>query len=176
MGDAYGESEENLRGIDQRLASLKQDAQQPRLAMETDVKTDKKTRKRTESAATAVQTKHGDSCSGKRVQVGLKRSTSFGVKAEPLALPCRDDVLVENGAAAPKSYLSPLEMRTSTTAGGLPLWFCPTVEKKMGTSILYTSYDSIFWWINNQQAPVWPRAIETKLGKNLVFDPGGFTG
>ena len=38
MGDAYGELEEDLRGIDQRLASLKQDAQQLRLAMETDIK------------------------------------------------------------------------------------------------------------------------------------------
>ena len=120
MGDAYGEFEKDLRRIDQRLASLKQDVQQPRLAMETDIKADKKTHKRTEGAATAVQTKHGDSCSAKRVQVGPKRSTSFDVKAEHLALPCRDDVLVENGAAAPKSCLSPLEMRTPTTAGGLP--------------------------------------------------------
>ena len=193
MGDAYGESEEDLRGIDQRLASLKQDAQQPRLAMETDIKADKKTRKRTEGAATAVQTKHGDSCSAKTVQVGAKRLTSFDVKAEPLALPCSDDVLVENGAAAPKSCLSPLEMRTPTTAGGLPLlgktstakntilhqlalWFCPTVEKNVRTSILYASYYSIFWWINNQQAPFWPRVIETKLGQKLVFDPGGSTG
>ena len=147
MGDAYREFEEDLRGIDQRLASLKQDAQQPRLAMETNIKAEKKTRKRTEGAATAVQTKHGDRCSVKRVQVGPKRSTSFDVKAEPLALPCRGDVLVENGAAAPKSCLSPSEMRTPTAAGGLPplgktstatntilhqlaLWFYPTVEKK----------------------------------------------
>ena len=89
MGDAYGEFEKDLRRIDQRLASLKQDVQQPRLAMETDIKADQKTRKRTEGAATAVQTKHGDSCSAKTVQVGPKRSTSFDVKAEPLALPCR---------------------------------------------------------------------------------------
>ena len=101
MGDAYGEFEEDLRGVDQRLASLKQDAQQPRLVMEADIKADKKTRKRTEGAATtADQTKHGDSCSAKRVQVGPKRPTSFDVKAEPLALPCRDDVLVENGAVS----------------------------------------------------------------------------
>ena len=193
MGDAYGEFEQDLRGIDQRLASLKQDTQQPRLAMETDIKADKKARKRTEGATTAVQTKHGDSCSAKRVQVGPKCSISFDVKAEPLALPCRDDVLVENGAAAPKSCLSPLEMCTSSAAGGLPppgktstakntilhqlaRWFCPAVEKKVRTSILYASYYSIFWWINNQQAPFWPRFIEIKLGQNLLFDPGGSTG
>ena len=173
MGDAHGELEEDLRGIDQRLVSLKQDARQPCLAMETDIKADQKTLKRTEGAATAVQTKHGNSCSAKRVQVGPKRSTSFGVKAKPLALPCRDDVLVENDAAAPKSCLSPLEMRTPTAAGSLPppgktstakktnlpqlvLWFCLAVEKTMKTSVLYASYYNIFWWINNQQAPFWP--------------------
>ena len=193
MGDAYGELEEDLGGIDQRLASLKQDAQQLRLAMETDIKADKKTRKLTEGAATAVQTKQGDSCSAKRVQVSPKRSTSFDVKAEPLALPCRDDVLVENGAVAPKSCLSPLAMRTPTTAGGLPplgktftvkntilhqlaLWFCPAAEKKVRTSILCALYYSIFWWINNQQGPFWPRVIEIKSGQNLAFDPGGSTG
>ena len=162
-----------MRGIDQRLVSLKQDARQPCLAMETDMEADQKTLKRTEGAATAVQTKHGDSCSAKRVQVSTKRSTSFGVKAKHLALPCRDDVFVENDAAAPKSCLSALEMRTPTAAGGLPspgktstakktnlhqlaLWFCPTVEKTMRTSILYASYYSIFWWMNNQQSPFWP--------------------
>ena len=77
------------------------------------------------------------------VQDGPTTSTSFGVKAEPPALLCRDDVLDENGAAAPTSCLSPLEMRTPTAADGflptgkhstamkttfhqLPLWFCLT--------------------------------------------------
>ena len=39
--------------------------------------------------------------------------------AEPPALPCRDDVLVENGAAAPKSCLPSLELRSPTAAGDL---------------------------------------------------------
>ena len=65
MGEAFGGLEEDLRRIDQRLASLEQDARQPRLAMEADVSADKKTRERTEGAATAVQAKHGDSCSAK---------------------------------------------------------------------------------------------------------------
>ncbi|CAM9124457.1 unnamed protein product, partial [Ascophyllum nodosum] len=50
---------EEMRATNKRLASLEQDARQPRLAMEADVPADKKTRKRTEGAATAVQAKHG---------------------------------------------------------------------------------------------------------------------
>ena len=46
-------------------------------------------------------------------------STSFGIMAEPLALSCRDDVVVESGDAAPKSCLPSLEMRTTTAASGL---------------------------------------------------------
>ena len=60
MGNTFGEFKKDLRRIDQRLASLEQDARQPRLAVETDVSADKKTCKRTESAATAVRAKHGD--------------------------------------------------------------------------------------------------------------------
>ena len=67
IGKAFGEFKEDLRRIDQRLASLEEDARQPRLAMEADVPADMKTRKRTEGATTAVQTKHGDSCSATRV-------------------------------------------------------------------------------------------------------------
>ena len=106
---------------------------------------DKKTCERTESTATAVQAKHENSCFAIRVQADPKCLTSFGVKAEPPALPDRDDVLVENDAAAPKLCLSPLEIPTPTAAGGLlptgktstatmtvlhqlPLWFCPTEE------------------------------------------------
>ena len=83
--------------------------------MEADVSADMKTRERTEGAATAVQAEHGDRCTAKGVQDGPKSSTTFGVNAEPPALPCRNDVLVENAT----SYLSPLEMHTTTTAGGL---------------------------------------------------------
>ena len=80
---------------------------------------DKKTQERTEGAAIVVQAKHRDSCSVKRAQAGPKRSTSFGVKAEPSALPCRNDVLIENGTAVPKSCLSLLKMRTPAAVGGL---------------------------------------------------------
>ena len=133
-----------MKATDQRLASLEHDARQPRLAMEGDGSADKKTRERTESAATAVQAMHGYSFSASRVDPGPKtNSTSFGVKAEPPALPCGDDVVAENGAAAPKSCFSPLEMRKISAAGGLlstcktstatkitfgylTLWFCQT--------------------------------------------------
>ena len=155
---------------------------QPRLAMEADVTADKKTRERTEGATAAVQAKHGDSCSAKRVQAGRTSSTSFSMKAEPPALPHRDDALVYNGTAAPESCLSPLKMRTSTAPGGLlsagkasttttitynqaRLRFCPTEETNSErTSIQYAPYYSSFWWINNQLAvPVWRRVIQTKL-------------
>ena len=104
-GEAFGEYKEDLRRMDQRLASLEQNARQLRLAMGVNVPADKKTRERTEGAANAVQAQHGDSCSAKRIQAGPTCSTNFGVKAEPPALYCRDDVLIENGAAVPKSCL-----------------------------------------------------------------------
>ena len=67
------------------------------------------------------------------------------MKAEPPALPCRDDVAVESDPAASESCLPSMEMRSSTAAGGLvptgegstasettlnepPRRFCPTGE------------------------------------------------
>ena len=86
--------------------------------MEADVPTDKKTRKRTEDTA-ADQAKHGDICSAKRVDIDPTSSTSFGMTAEPSAVPHRDDILVDKSTAAPKPCLSPVEMRKLTTAGDL---------------------------------------------------------
>ena len=136
-----------MRATDQRVVSLEQDARQPCLAMEADIKADKKTRERTEGAATAIQGMYGNSFSVNRVDLDSKSSTSFGDDfTGPPALPCsRGDVLVDNGAAAPKSCLSPLRMRSPTAAGGLlpvgkastttrttfhqpRLRFCPTEE------------------------------------------------
>ena len=141
---------DEMKATKQRLVGLEQNVRQPRLTMEADVSSNTKTRERTEGAAAAVQAIHGDSCSSKRVEAGPTCSTSC-VKAEPLTLACRDDVLVENGAAAPKSCLSTLEMRTPTAADGVlpvgtastatrttfdqpPLWFCPTEEINSRTS------------------------------------------
>ena len=110
------------RVIDQHITSLEHGARQPPFAMEADGTANTKTRERTEGAATAVQAMRGDSFSACRVEPGPNtNSTSFGVKAEPPALPCRDDVVVESGDAAPKSCLPSLEMRSPTAAGGLVL-------------------------------------------------------
>ena len=113
------EMTEDWRNMDQCAASLEHDARQPRLAMEADEQTNMKTRERTEGAAKAVQAMHGDSFSTRRVNPGPKtNSISFGMKAEPPALPCRDDVLVENGDASPKSCLPSSEIRSPSAAGG----------------------------------------------------------
>ena len=83
----------------------------------------------------------------------------FRRESEPPAPPCSDDVVVESGAKAPKSCLSPLEIRITTAAGGLlptskistatkttfdhpTFWFCLTKEIKLGTLPQSSSYDS----------------------------------
>ena len=93
---------------------------------------DTKTRERTEGAAKAVQAMHGDSCSASRVDPDPMCSTSFGGDSTgPPALPCsRDDALVGNGAAAPKSCFLPLEMRSLTAANRLlPAGMTPTATR-----------------------------------------------
>ena len=109
-----------MRATDQCEAGLEQDARQPRLAIEAEGPANTKTRERTEGVATgAVQAMHGDSFSACRVDPGpMTNSNSFGMMAEPPALTCRDDVVVEGGDAAPKSCLPSLEMHSPTAAGG----------------------------------------------------------
>ena len=119
--------------MNQRLTRLEHDARQPRLAMNADGPANTKTRERTEGAAKAVQAKRGDSCTAKRAQDRPKISTCLGVIAEPPALPCRNDVVVENGAAAPKSCLPSLEVCSLTAAGGL----LPTCEASITTITTY---------------------------------------
>ena len=182
---------EDLRRSDQRLGSLEQDARQSRPAMKADGQADTKTRERTEGAVAAVQAMDGDSISVNRVQAGPKTtSTTFGEKVKPPALPCRDDIVVENCAAVPKSCLSPLEMRISTAAGGLlptgktttatwttldrpTIWPCLTKEKKLRTSTPYALYYNSSLWLNQLPAPSWRRVIQTKSRQNLMVDPGG---
>ena len=123
------------RGTSPFVSSLEQDARQPRLAMEADGPANTRTCKRTEGAATAVQATRGDSCTAQSVQDGPKTSTCFGMMAEPPDLPCRDDVLVENGAVSPKSCLPSLEMRSPTAAGGL----VPTGEVSTALKTTVTS-------------------------------------
>ena len=114
------ENPKEMRATEQRSASLvEQDARQRHLVMEANVTAEKKTREHTERAAAIVQAKHEDSCAAKRVQAGPTSLTSFSMKAETPAPPRRDDVLVDIGAAAPKTCLSPVEMRALIAAGGL---------------------------------------------------------
>ena len=133
-GEALKEIKKDFRSMEQCAARLGQDARQPRLAMEANGHAYTKTRERTEGAATAVQAMHRDSCSVIRVDPGPKtNSTSFGVKAKPPALPCRNDILAENGAAAPKSCLPSSEMGSPTVAGGL----LPKSEASIATRTIY---------------------------------------
>ena len=187
--------------MDQHLARLEQDARQSRLAMEVDGQASTRTRERTEGAATAAQAMRGDCSSARQVEPGPTNSTSFGMKAKPPALiPCRDVSVVECGAAAFKSCLPSMEMRTSTAAGGLvptgdaskasettlnepPIRFCLTEETNLKaensrTSIPSASYDSssVFQERNLSATRYCRRVVDTKSGQNMTFDPGGSRG
>ena len=106
--------------MDQHLTRQEHGARLPRLAMEANGQVSTKTRERTEGAATAVQAMRGDCLSARRVEPGpTTNSISFGEKAEPPALPCRDNVVVESNPAVSESCLPSMEMRPSTAAGGL---------------------------------------------------------
>ena len=198
----FSKLKELMRRLEQYMLSQEQDTRQPRLAKEADGPVDTKTRERTESAATAVQAIRGDGFSACWVESGPNtNSTSFGVKAEPPALPCRDDVVVESGAAASESCLPFLGMRSSTAVDGLvpigeaskaketsfnqpPLRLCSTEEtdhleancKK--TSTPYASYDSssVFQERNLSATPYYRRVVDTKSRQNRTFDPGGSQG
>ena len=157
--------------------------------MEADGPPNTTTRKRMEGAATAAQAMRGNGFSARRVEPDPNTdSTSFGVKAEPPTLPCRDDVVVESGDAVPKSCLPSLEMRSLTAAGGLvPTGEASTAtetnfnqsslrfhlteetdseasskEPNLRTSNQYASYDSsVFQESNLLPAPSGLRVIET---------------
>ena len=184
--------------MNQHVARLEHVARQPRLAIEADGKASAKTRERTEGAATAVEAMRGDCFSARRVEPGpTTNSTSFGVNAEPPALPCRDDVVVESGPAASESCLLSMEMRSSTAAGDLvptgeastasettlnepPLRFCPTEETGLEpnckkTSTLYASYESSSFFWRLLAAPRCRSVADTKSRQNMTFDPGGIS-
>ena len=190
---------EERGSIDQRLTRLEHGARQPHLAMEADGQANTKTRERTEGAATAVHAMRGDGFSARRVEPGPNtNSTSFSVKTEPPALPCRDDVVVEGGDAASETCLPSLEMRSSTAAGGLvptgeasatketnfnqpSVRFCLTKETDhleancKENSMSSASYDSssVFQERNLSATPYCRRVVDTKSRQNKTFDPGG---
>ena len=138
----FDKLKELMRRLEQHLICQKHNARQPRLAMEeTDGHANTKTRERTEGAAAAVQAMRGDGFSARRVEPGPNtNSTSFGVKAEPTALPCMDDVVVESGDAAPKSCPPSLKMRSSTAPGGL----VPTSEASTATETNFNQPPLLF--------------------------------
>ena len=120
MKSHFDKLKELIKRLEHYLITQELDARQPRLAREAGGPVITKTRERTEGAATAVQAMHEDSCTiAQNVRDRPKISISFGVKAEPPDLPCRDDVLVEGGDAAPESCLPSLEIGTTTAAGAL---------------------------------------------------------
>ena len=193
--------EEQTKLMGKRLTHLERGARQPRLAMKADGQASTKTRERTEDAATAVQAMHGDSCTtAQKVQDGPKTSITFGMEAEPPDLPCREDVLIEDGATAPQSCLPSLEMRSPTAAGGFvstgkastskrtnfnqpPLRFCSTKETDLKasckkTSIPSASYDSssVFHERNLLATPYCRRVVDTKSRQNRTIDAGGSQG
>ena len=94
-----------------------------------------------------------------------------------------------DGAAAPKSSLSPLEMRSPPAASGLPagkastttritfyqahLWFGPTEETNSDrTSNQYALYYNRSFWLSQLPAPFLRRVVQTESRQNLEFDPG----
>ena len=133
--DKMREYTEERKSMNQRLIRLELDTRQPCLVMEADGPASTKTCESTEGAATAVQAIHGDSCSATRIDLFLMCSTSFGDDCTgPPALPySEENALVDNGAAAPKSCFQPLEMHTTTAAGGL----LPTGETSTATKITF---------------------------------------
>ena len=182
-----------MRRLEQHLLIQEQDARRPRLAMEADETANSQTQERTEGPAKAVQVR-GDSCTAEqKVQDGPKTSITFGVEAEPPDLPCREDVLVEEGATSPESCLPFLETRSSTSG-----WlssrrqslhshgdqFRPAISSVLlyrgdgleaiceKTSTPYVSYNSSSFW-RLLAAPYCRRVVETKSRQNRTFDPGG---
>ena len=140
------EISDETRVVDEHVTSLEHGDRQPRLAMRADGHANTKTQERTEGATTAVQAMRGDSCTTKeKVQDGPKTSITFGMEAEPPDLPCRDDVLVEGGDAAPRSCLPSLEMRSPTAAVGL----VPTGEASTATET--TSKEPLLWFYATEE-------------------------
>ena len=193
------EISDEMKKMDQHVTRMEHGARQPRLAMEVDGQASTRTRERTEGAATAVQAMRGDCFSARRVEPGpTTNSTSFGVKAEPPALPCRDNVVVESGPSASESCLLSMEMRSSTAAGGLvptgeastasettlnepPLRFCLTEKTDLEpnckkTSTPYASYESSSFFWRLLAAPHCRSVVDTKSRQNMTFDPGGSRG
>ena len=132
-----------------------------------------------------------------RVQPGPTSSTSFGMKAEPPALPRWDDVLVDKGAAVPKPCLSLVEMHILTSAGDLlpaskastatgiifyqsPFWFCPTKEIYFRTTVQYAMDYYSFWKmkvLEKHQSKLWCSilaVLQVVCAPARFWEPGAY--
>ena len=112
----FEESKEKNKN-NQCQARLQHQAQQPRLAAMADVNQDRKTREREEDVV--IDERLGD-ISSVRVDDPIGQ-TSSGDSADTSEAPEKSNgnALVDEGAEAPKPWLSLVEMSTSTTASGL---------------------------------------------------------
>ena len=180
--------EDKENNTNQRLEDLRNEARQPRLTTEIDVKPDTKDCKRTMGATAADQAKHGGSSSA-RVDDDPTRLASFGMIAESrLTTPekCIGDALVNKGTEGPKPHFPPVEVRMlSSVADGL----MPAGTASTSTMTAIFSPPLFSWSLSketkertgrtklNQLAPLcWRKVIQTKSRQTLVFDPGGCSG
>ena len=181
-GGAFEECKEDLRRMDQRLASLEQNARQPRLAMEADVPGDKKTRERTEGAATAVQAEHGDSGSANKIDPDSKVlpasvMTSLSLRPSLVQgmMPWQATALRRQSRVPHLGDALTNSRRWLTPHGHNP--YSDEDHLRPATSLVlpdrkvkFEDFNYIrlvlqhFWVDNNQQASFWPRAIKTISG------------
>ena len=132
--------------------------------MEADGSASTKTREGMEGTATAEQAKRGKRFSACRFEPGPKpNSTNVGMMAEPPALPCRDDVLVENGDESPKSCFQSLEMRSPSAAGGL----VPTGKTSTATETTFNQSPLRFYMTEETYSKMDPE--ENSKDKNYGF-------
>ena len=185
-GNKLDDMVKEARNTNQRRAGLQHQAQQPRLGMKADVLEDKKTRESTEDF---LQDGRLGYISSDRVHDPM-RLTSFGDQdyTEPLALPCRDDALVNQGHEVAKPCFSPVEMRKSTSGGSLLHAGTASTNKTQGTNFPPQLLPSSFRETSEEKNICtrqtfakynrsWhPKVIETKSRQNMVFDPCGLSG
>ena len=142
------------------------------------MKSNKKTRKLTKGAAAAERVIDVD-ISPAQVDIDLIRLTSFGEDSTgpPPLLCTRDDALGDDGAAAPKLCLLPVERRAPTATNGS----FPSGTASTAMRIIFPRW--LFCWslgetkkhiirINYQLASFWRWVIQTKSRQT----PGGLIG
>ena len=142
--------------MNKRLTRLEHETRQPRLAIEADGPADKDSRGHGGPRNSSTSNAWGwlfctPGCTPPKHQLD-----QFGVKAEPPALPCKDDSVVGCSATVSESCLPSSEMRSSIAAGGLvptgeastasettlnepPLRFYPTEETDLEPNCKKTS-------------------------------------